>query len=170
MAFSNYLNTHMKSYFILECPHQQKIADSLFGYYVGITAYNKPKQFWNHLSRQQIVDYFSISNNPLKKWLDELGLRIRDMSFTIYNEDINTHIHRDEPPVVAKINFPILNTKDTYNVWYDNDLNEIDRVECTRPIVLRSDILHTVEIGKSAVFPRLQFSFCFYNEPLHLLK
>lgn len=160
----------MKSYFILDCDTQQKIADSLYGYYVGITANNKPTGFWNKLSRQQIVDYFSIPNNPTKKWFDKLGLRVRDMSYTIYNEDITTDIHKDEPPVVAKINFPVLNTKDTYNVWFDDWANEIDRVECDKPIVLRSDILHTVEIGETARYPRIQFSFCFYQEPLDLLK
>ena len=160
----------MKSYFILDCDTQEKIADSLYGYYVGITANNKPTGFWNKLSRQQIVDYFSIPNNPTKKWFDKLGLRVRDMSYTIYNEDITTDIHKDEPPVVAKINFPVLNTKDTYNVWFDDWANEIDRVECDKPIVLRSDILHTVEIGETACYPRIQFSFCFYQEPLDLLK
>ena len=98
-----------------------------------------------------------------------MGLRVRDMSFTLYNENISTNIHKDEPPVIAKINFPVLNTIGTYNVWFDNFFNEIDRVECNKPIVLRSDILHTVEIGNTAKFPRLQFSFCFYNEPLHFL-
>ncbi len=160
----------MKSYHILNCNKQQKIADSLYGYYVGLTANRPPNKFWNTLSRQEIQDYFSIPNNPCRQWFDELGLKVRDMSFTIYNEEIITHIHKDEPPVVAKINFPVLNTKDTYNVWFDDYAREIDRVECDRPIVLRSDILHTVEIGKSAKLPRLQFSFCFYNEPLQLLK
>tara|TARA_Y100000385_G_C12927227_1_gene565160 strand:- start:226 stop:708 length:483 start_codon:yes stop_codon:yes gene_type:complete len=160
----------MKSYHILECPKQQKIADSLYGYYVGLTANRPPSKFWNTLSREEIQNYFSIPNNPCRQWFDELGLRARDMSFTIYNEEIITHIHKDEPPVIAKINFPVLNTKDTYNVWFDDYAREIDRVECVKPIVLRSDILHTVEIGKSAKLPRLQFSFCFYNEPLQLLK
>lgn len=160
----------MKSYHILECDKQQKIADSLYGYYVGITAQQKPTQFWNHLSRQQIKDYFSIPNNPTKRWFDSLDLRVRDMSFTITNDSIKTSIHRDEPPVVAKINFPVLNTENTYNVWFNDDREEIDRVECDRPIVLRSDILHTVEIGKAAKYPRIQFSFCFYSEPLQLLK
>lgn len=159
----------MKSYHILDCPNQQKIADSLYGYYVGITANNKPKEFWNHLDRIQIQDYFQIPNNPCKKWFDSMGLKVRDMSFTVYDEQITTQIHKDEPPVIAKINFPVLNTKDTYNVWFDDDRKEIDRVECDRPIVLRSDILHTVEIGDAAKYPRLQFSFCFYNEPLQLL-
>ena len=160
----------MKSYHILNCDNQQKIAESLYGYYTGITSNRELKEFWNHLTRDEIQDYFSIPNNPTKAWFEELGLKVRDMSFTIYNENISTDIHRDEPPVIAKINFPVLNTSDTYNVWFDDYATEIDRVECDRPIVLRSDILHTVEIGETACYPRLQFSFCFYNEPLHLLK
>jgi hypothetical protein len=112
----------------------------------------------------------SIPNLELTKWFDGLGLKVRDMSFTITNEQIQTGIHRDEPPVIAKINFPVLNTKDTYNVWFDEDKNEIDRIECTKPIVLRSDILHTVEMGNNAKYPRIQFSFCFYNEPLKFLN
>ena len=160
----------MKSYYILECQNQQKIADSLYGYYVGISANRTVSEFWNHLNREEIQNYFQIPNNPCKAWFNGLGLKVRDMSFTLFNEHIGTDVHRDAPPVVAKINFPVLNTKDTYNVWFDDSGNEIDRAECDRPIVLRSDILHTVEIGKSANFPRLQFSFCFYNEPLQLLK
>jgi hypothetical protein len=159
----------MKSYYILECQNQQKIADSLYGYYVGISANRTVSEFWNHLNREEIQNYFQIPNNPCKAWFDGLGLKVRDMSFTLFDEHIGTDVHRDAPPVVAKINFPVLNTKDTYNVWFDDSGNEIDRVECDRPIVLRSDILHTVEIGKTANFPRLQFSFCFYNEPLQLL-
>ena len=160
----------MKSYHILDCAKQQKISDSLFGYFTGITANREPKEFWNRLTRDEIQQYFSIPNNPTMEWFDELELKVRDMSFTIYNEKISTSIHRDEPPVITKINFPVLNTTDTYNVWFDDDGNEIDRVECTRPIVLRSDILHTVEIGDTAEYPRIQFSFCFYDEPLHLLR
>jgi len=159
----------MKSYRVLNCDKQQKIADSLYGYFVGISANRNISTFWNHLSRKEISDYMAIPNNPTVSWFAELNLRVRDMSFTIYNRDITTNIHTDVPPVIAKINFPVLNTRDTYNVWYDDNLEEIDRVECDRPIVLRSNIPHTVEIGPRARYPRLQFSFCFYNEPLHLL-
>ena len=160
----------MKSYFILDCPDQQSIADSLYGYYTGLVANKKVEHFWNTLTRQEIQNYFSIPNLKIKKWFDQLGLRVRDMSFTIYNEQIKTSVHTDAPPVIAKINFPVLNTQDTYNVWYDKDGKEIDRIECTKPIVLRSDIPHTVEIGSFAKIPRLQFSFCFYKEPLNLLE
>lgn len=160
----------MKSYFILDCPNLQKIQDSLYGFYTGITAGNPPKHFWTHLTRQQIKDYLSIPNLEITKWFEDMNLKVRDMSFTVSNEQLKTFPHVDVPPVIAKINVPVLNTRDTWNVWFDEDGNEIDRVECLNPIVLRSNIMHTVEIGKSAVFPRLQFSFCFYNEPLRLLE
>lgn len=95
----------------------------------------------------------------LSQWFATLGLKVREGSFTIYNEIIKTSPHVDELPVIAKINFPVINTRDTYNVWFDQNNNEIDRVECVKPIVLRSNILHTVEIGESACFPRIQMSF-----------
>ncbi len=160
----------MKSYFILDCEKQQKIADSLYGYYVGITANKPPKGFWTHLTREEIKNYLTIPGLEITKWFDVLGLKVRDMSYTVINEQISTGPHVDEPPVVAKINFPVLNTKGTYNVWFNENGKEIDRVECDKPIVLRSDVMHTVEMSADAVFPRIQFSFCFYNEPLHLLK
>jgi len=159
----------MKSYFILDCPNQQSIADSLYGYYIGLVANKKVENFWNSLNRQEIQNYFLMPNLEINKWFKELGLRVRDMSFTVYNEQIQTSIHTDAPPVIAKINFPVFNTQDTYNVWYDKSGKEIDRVECVNPIVLRSDIPHTVEIGPRAKFPRIQFSFCFYKDPINLL-
>lgn len=163
----------MKSYHILECEHQQRIADLLYGYYIGITVQKRIphfSNFWNHLSHTETLQLISIPNNPLQQWFNSLKLRVRSVSFTLYDHDTTVEIHKDEPPVVAKINFPVLNTQNTYNVWFDDHEREIDRVECVKPIVLRSDILHTVEIGATARYPRLQFSFCFYNEPLHLLK
>ena len=106
----------------------------------------------------------------LSNWFEGLGLRVREISFTVYNETVKTSPHVDAPPVIAKINFPVLNTDDTYNVWFGDRDEEIDRVECVAPIVLRSDVKHTVEIGDQATFPRIQVSFCFYKEPLHFLK
>ena len=94
----------MKSYFILDCPKLQKISDSLYGYYKGITANNQPKEFWTFCTREQIKNYFAIPNLELKNWFDSLGLKVRDMSFTVWNEEIQTVPHVDEPPVVAKIN------------------------------------------------------------------
>lgn len=160
----------MKSYHILDCKEQQKIADCLYDYFLLITKNRKIKHFWNPLSREEIKNFLMMTSNPVSAWFEGLKLKVRDMSFTFYDKGIYTGIHRDEPPVIAKINFPVLNTAGTYNLWFDDDHQEIDRVECTKPIVFRSDILHTAMIGNSGKWPRIQFSFCFYKEPLDLLK
>ena len=159
----------MKSYFILNCEKQDKIAESLYNFLMSNNLLEDVKGFWNSLTRQDVIKVIS-SNPELMEWFDSLDLKVRDISWTIYSDNTKTDMHTDEPPVIAKINFPVLNTDDTYNVWFDNDAKEIARVECTQPIVLRSNIPHTVEMGSTAKYPRLQFSFCFYNEPLHLLR
>ena len=168
---TKYLNTCMKSYHVLECANQKQIADELYDF---LSKKNGPLKknnlkFWNFLNKK---DLFSCLKEcpALTTWFETLGLKVREGSFTIYNEEIKTHPHVDAPPVVAKINFPVLNTKDTYNVWFNENKKEIDRVECVKPIVLRSNILHTVETGKSARFPRIQMSFCFYKEPIDYLR
>ena len=159
----------MKSYFILNCEKQEKIANSLYNFLESNNLVSTSKSFWNALTRQDVMKV--INTNPdLMEWFSSMNLRVRDISWTMYSEKTNLSMHTDEPPVIAKINFPVLNTENTYNVWFDNDAKEIARVESTHPIVLRSNIPHTVEMGSIAKYPRLQFSFCFYNEPLHLLK
>jgi hypothetical protein len=161
----------MKNYHILECRNQTEIAQELYDF---LGKPNGPLEtpvtkFWNFLDKKQA--YGCLKECPtLLNWFESLALRVREISFTVYNETIKTSPHVDAPPVVAKINFPVLNTQDTYNVWFDKDDTEIDRVECVNPIVLRSDVKHTVEIGNRAQFPRIQVSFCFYNEPLKYLE
>ena len=161
----------MKHYHILECSNQQVIAQELYSFL------NKPAgplnqpvtKFWNFLDRKTAFN--CLKECPcMSAWFDSLGLRVREISFTIYNEIIKTYPHVDAPPVVAKINFPVINTEDTYNVWFGDNDEEIDRVECVTPIVLRSNVKHTVDIGNRARFPRIQVSFCFYNEPLKYLE
>ena len=161
----------MKHYHILECSNQLEISQELYFFL------NKPTgplqvpvtKFWNFLDKKHVQECLT-ECSALSNWFESLRLRPREISFTVYNEIIKTHPHVDAPPVIAKINFPVINTVDTYNVWFDENDQEIDRVECVTPIVLRSNVKHTVEIGNKATFPRIQFSFCFYNEPLNYLE
>lgn len=160
----------MKSYKILECVHLEKISQELFAFLEEKHQLHRSDiSFWNFISKKDLYDLIRTCEYTMT-WLDSLGLKIRDGSFTIWNEKIKTKPHVDAPPVVAKINVPVLNTVDTYNVWFDENQLEIDRVECVHPIVLRSDILHTVELGPRAILPRIQMSFCFYNEPIDYLR
>jgi hypothetical protein len=161
----------MKSYHVLECANQKQIANEL---HLFLLKENRVLQkdnlkFWNFLNKKELFNCLK-ECAALSHWFETLGLKVREGSFTVYNNEIKTSPHVDAPPVVAKINFPVCNTTDTYNVWFDENKKEIDRVECINPIVLRSNILHTVEIGKLAQFPRIQMSFCFYKEPIDYLK
>ena len=161
----------MQNYHILECSNQTEIAQELYSF---LSKPNGPlektvTEFWNFLNKKQAYDCLKQCPS-LAMWFESLGLRVREVSFTVYNETVKTSPHVDAPPVIAKINFPVINTEDTYNVWFGDNDEEIDRVECVIPIVLRSNVKHTVEIGDRATFPRIQVSFCFYNEPLKYLE
>lgn len=159
----------MNSYKILECDNLNSISRELYEFLEGKKQLDRPDmQFWNFLNKQDLFDLTKRAKHTVE-WFCDMGLKIREGSFTIWNEKIKTSPHVDAPPVVAKINIPVLNTKDTFNVWFDDNQKEIARVECIHPIVLRSDILHTVELGPDAVLPRIQMSFCFFNEPIHYL-
>ena len=161
----------MRYYHILECGNQTQIAQELYAF---LSKPDRPlktpvTKFWNFLDKNHA--YQCLTECPaLSAWFGSLGLRAREISFTVYNETVKTSPHVDAPPVIAKINFPVLNTSDTYNVWFNDADIEIDRVECVTPIVLRSNVKHTVEIGNKAKFPRIQVSFCFYNEPIRYLE
>lgn len=160
----------MKSYQILECENLEKISNELYNFLKDREQFQrKDLRFWNSLSKKDLYELTTRSKYTIS-WFASLKLKIREGSFTIWNDKIQTRPHVDAPPVVAKINVPILNTKDTYNIWFNSDGDEIDSVECIHPIVLRSDILHTVKLGPCAKLPRIQMSFCFYKEPIDYLK
>jgi len=123
----------------------------------------------------------------------KLKLIIREVAVLVANSNEGVPLHIDEAPVVAKINFPVLNTRDTYTEWYDvknldqlptinnqfdqpvpdltNAVTEkINQVEMTQPMVFNSSIAHQVVIGPKAELPRVVISCMFYKEPIDLLK
>jgi len=112
----------MKSYHVLECANQKQIAQQLYSF---LSKKDGPLErnnleFWNFLNKKNLFN--CLKECPaLSQWFEILGLKVREASFTIYNNEIKTHPHVDAPPVVAKINFPVCNTKNTYNVWFDEN-------------------------------------------------
>jgi len=95
----------------------------------------------------------------------------RHAAITIVNDNNSLPLHIDEPPVVAKINFPVINTCGWANCWYIDNKLVAEVVDFLQPIVLNSQIMHSVEQkSPDAKAPRIIASFTFYNEPLHLLK
>jgi hypothetical protein len=150
-------------------------------------------QLWNKINS---VDY--IKNCPvLVDYCKSLNLKIKEIAFTFVWGNENIELHIDELPVIAKINFPILNTKGTTNAWYnipdrlfqqyppvinlfdqkyysfDNiNLNHCEllaETELDQPIVFNSQLPHIIKIPPDAIFPRIVMPVMFFNEPTNYL-
>lgn len=124
-------------------------------------------------------------------------LLVRNSAITISYDNTDLPIHVDEPPVIAKINIPVCNTRGWLNMWYDISQEEIDSCpkiinqfdkevpdlsqlsnprllsaidSLERPIVFNSAIPHSVYKGTGAKTPRIVASFTFHNEPRKWLE
>jgi len=78
--------------------------------------------------------------------------------------------HIDQLTVVAKMNFPVINTKGWANRWYVDNKLVAELQDMPTPLVFNSQIEHSVERTTAIKIPRIVASFTFYNEPLHLLQ
>lgn len=100
----------------------------------------------------------------------QLNLIPRHAAVTVITNDTHLPKHIDEPPVIAKINLPVINTQGWANRWYQGDKLIAELLDMDQPIVFNSQIAHSVEKLTAIEMPRVVASFTFYNEPLDLLK
>lgn len=186
----------MKCFYKLSCEHLGDIQQQTLEYLNNHTNLLKENsgQLWNKI---QTIDY--IKHCPsLVSYCKSLNLAIKEVSFTVVWESTQIYLHIDELPVTAKINFPILNTDNSTNLWYkipnnlfqqyppiinsfnqkfysfkDIDLSKCEILEETsldQPIVFNSQIPHTIKILDNSKFPRVVMPVMFFNEPLHYLN
>ena len=122
-------------------------------------------------------------------------LIVKDSAITYIINTKDLPMHVDEKPVVAKMNFPIRNTKGWTNRWYTVDnLETYPKVknqfgsevynlstakgkllteyrDMPNPIVFNSSIPHSVEqYADDAKSPRIIASFTFHKEPIEWLE
>jgi hypothetical protein len=149
---------------------------------------------WNKLDTAEFVRAVP----ELLQYFKTFKLQLREVAFTICVSNENAGLHIDELPVVAKVNFPILNTQHSQNLWYKvpdrlmaqvkpivnqfgsayYNLSEIDldqcqliaSVEVLKPIVFNSQIPHMIDMSKCQSFPRVVLTCMFFNEPVDFLK
>lgn len=149
---------------------------------------------WNKINTADIVRHAP----TLLEWCESHGLRLRECAVTVMQSTAGADLHIDELPVTAKINFPILNTKHSYNRWYEipkqmlsetaathnqfgkkyyqfkdidlSELNMIGELELEGPVVFNSQLAHNIVIGEQCKLPRVVLTCMFFNEPLHLLR
>ena len=188
----------LKPYHQLECPDnlQETISEKTIDFLK--TKYDilnvKNPSLWNKLNTMEFVQAVP----ELVQYFKTLNLQLREVAFTICVSNENVGLHIDELPVTAKINFPILNTQDSLNLWYlvpeelmsqvtpivnmfgaaCYDLNDVDidqcqliaSVEVLKPVVFNSQIPHMIDMSKSQSFPRIVLACMFFKEPINFLK
>jgi hypothetical protein len=189
------INIVMLAYYELFYNDTNQISLEVNNYLINETAllYTQPVVPWNFLNRDSILKFCPSLNDFFKIY----KLIPRDLSVTICHEDLK--LHYDSPPVVAKINFPILNTKNTVNRWYsisDDDYRLLPQIsdpfgnlheditnfpkeqltlfaeyyDMANPIVFHSRIPHEVILLENSITPRIVLSCTFHNEPIHYLQ
>ena len=154
----------------LECENLDLISQQIYNFLnektdiinaVSVTR----SQGWYHFNPKDLL----INVPLLKNWFIKQKLILRDVAATVIRTDIGIEAHRDELPVIAKINFPVINTKNSYNVWWDDNGNEIARIEMFKPIAFNARLVHAVEMCNNSIYPRIVLSCMFTKDPTHLL-
>jgi len=148
---------------------------------------------WNFLDRNLVLE----SCPALQDFFKLYKLIPRDISVTICYKNLS--LHYDAPPIIAKINFPVMNTLNSVNRWYtitDEDYASLPWIDdglghthenvavlpkekltlfaeyygMKNPIVFHSRIPHEVVLLENTTSPRVVLSCTFHNEPIHYLK
>lgn len=156
----------LKTHHLLDCDCLEQIQqEALHWISTNTLLLESSDDFWNKIDYKHFIK----QNKTLVNWCLAHNFKIREVAVLVAHSKEGVPLHTDELPVIAKINFPILNTKDTYTEWCVND-SVIDKVETLTPMVFNSNIPHRVVIGDTAQIPRVQISCMLYNEPIEYLK
>jgi hypothetical protein len=185
----------MKPYHALSCDNLQEIQKEVLSW----IELKKPEvlhsnSLWNKIDSIDLLR----SAPSLTGYCQTLRLKIREVALTIINRNNDANLHIDELPVTAKINIPILNTRNSYNRWYEIPeellsatppiLNEFGKkyyefknvdykklkllgeIELLQPVVFNSQLAHNIVLTDQSVFPRIVLSCTFFKEPLDYLR
>lgn len=182
----------LQAYALVDCPVQSTIQSKTVEFLKNYTDLfeRKDLQLWNKINTVDLIRAVP----ELPEFYRNIGLKLREVAITVWNSKKDVPLHIDELPVTAKINFPILNTKHTYNEWYrvpkellDSvdpivnqfgsayyDLSTINLDQCVKigeiellnPVVFNSQIPHRIRITEQAQFPRIVMPCTFFEQPI----
>ena len=157
----------MKCFVELPCNNVSEISQEIYNFLGShTTLLTDPIIGWNFIDCKTLLQH----SPNLIKFFKELKLKPRHAAVTILTETGQLPAHVDEPPVIAKINFPVINTNGWANRWYKNGEVVAEILDLNAPIVFNSQIMHSVDKTTAQVVPRIIASFTFFNEPLKWLK
>jgi len=143
---------------------------------------NTSQHFWNPIPAVEFLQSVTLFH----PWLAQHQLKLHSIAVTIGKKLDCCGIHIDTPPAVNKLSWPVLNSRGTFNRWYQplvenptvqvnelggrsyldaNELEEIGRMEVIGPCVINAGIPHDVWIQKPAQFPRIGLQCMLFQEP-----
>lgn len=183
----------LKSFVECECDTLDVIASKTLAYIDRTISLKERETPWVFLDHKEVLKEIPEYIEYFKK----NKLLPQGCACTILYENLPLHI--DAPPIIAKMNFPILNTAGWANRWYASDLNKLnslppkndplglDNVDVSslkkedltliadysnfvKPIILNSQQLHSVERLGNTQVPRVMMTFTFKNDPWERLK
>jgi hypothetical protein len=185
----------LSAFRVIDCPTQSIISKKVLEFLSDRTTLLEDKnlKLWNKIDTVALLRQVP----EILEFYQGMNLKLREIAITICNKNEDVNLHIDELPVVAKINFPILNTENTFNEWYQvppeilksvtpiinqfnsayYDLGDVDLNACTKlaeyellqPIVFNSQLPHKIRITGQTKFPRVVMSCTFFNEPVQWL-
>ena len=157
----------MKCFAEIDCKNVKQISDEIYNFLcANTTLIINPIIGWNFIDCRALLE----SSPQLLEFFTKLKLKPRHAAVTILTETGQLPKHTDEPPVIAKLNFPVTNTGGWVNRWYQDDTVIEELFDLDRPIVFNSQIAHSVDKLDTNAVPRIVASFTFFNEPLKWLQ
>ncbi len=157
----------MKCYVELPCDNINVISNEIYQYIKKKTDILDTTNYgWHFVDCKELLD----TAPNLFAYFRKNKLIPRHAAVTIITESEHLPKHTDDPPVVAKINFPVFNTKGWANRWFDGDTVIAELHDMDLPIVFNSQVAHSVDKTTATEVPRLVASFTFHNEPLQWLE
>ena len=157
----------MKCYVELPCDNVKIISDQIYQFIKENTDILSTTTYgWHFIDCKGLLN----AAPDLLDYFKKNKLIPRHAAVTIVTDSTHLPRHIDEKPVIAKINFPVINTIGWANRWYSNDAMVAELLDMEQPIVFNSQIEHSVEKITAIKVPRIVASFTFYNEPLKWLE
>ena len=157
----------MKCYAELSCDNVDVIAKQIYQYVSENTDILSTEEFgWHFVDCKELLKYAP----ALVDYFKQNKLIPRHAAITIVTESHHLPKHIDEPPVIAKINFPVVNTAGWVNRWYNDNTVIAELFDMKMPIVFNSQISHSVEKIIDTKLPRVVASFTFHTEPIEWLR
>jgi hypothetical protein len=157
----------MRCYAELPCEYTTTISNDIFNFIKNQTALlNTTKFGWHFIDCKKLLS----SSSSLLIFFKQHKLIPRTAAITIITDNTHLDKHIDALPIIAKINFPVINTQGWANRWYVDDVLVAELLDMKYPIVFNSQIMHSVEKTTAIEIPRIVASFTFHNDLLELLK